>query len=91
MGFSIGMQCGAHTVTAAEDSAGTLAITLNMVNPVSYQIHAIRSGAEVSMAGAVLTLAVGTETTGTWSNGTLTVADGTYVPTTGDILYWMAG
>jgi len=84
-------QCGAHKVTADEQTAGAVVLTVNVVNPVSYNLQLSRSNVITALTGAVITLAVGTETSGAWSSGTLTVANGSggLALTAGDVLYWM--
>ena len=92
MSMSMGVQVGAHTVTSTEGSGNTCTFTVNMVKPQSFQLLISRSGAIVSGAGAVVTLTAGTETSGVWSNATLTVAGGGgYTLTAADVIYWLVG
>ena len=87
MAYSNSFQAGAHVVTSAEQSGSSATITLGIVNPVSFHVHRTTSaGVMATLVGATITLTVGTETSGVWSNATLTVANAL---TAGDILYWM--
>ena len=92
MPLSTGVQAGAHTVTSTEANATTVTFTVNMVAPISYHMELLRSGVLTSLIGAIVTLTTGTETSGVWANGTLTVANGvSFSLTSGDVIYWMVG
>jgi hypothetical protein len=88
MPFSNGPQAGAHVVTTAEATASSATFSLNMVFPSHYEAHMVTAaGVPVTLIGATITMTVGTETSGVWSNATLTVANAL---TAGNIIYWLA-
>lgn len=76
---NIGIARGNHTVSAGEDTAGTVSIAAGLtVNTAIVQIK--RSGAVATSDAAV-----------SWSGTNITVADGaTYVLTAGDVISWIA-
>ncbi len=76
---NLGVHANRHTVTAGEDTAGTLDITTGATSIAAQVVQILRTGAVVT-GNAVVSV----------SAGTLTVADGaTYVLTAGDVINWI--
>jgi hypothetical protein len=71
---------GTHTVTAGEETAGTLSVDTGLTAPTGFIVQILRAGA-VATSDAALSL----------SDSDLVVADGsTYAMTDGDVINWIA-
>lgn len=74
------VRAGTHTVTTAEDTAGTLDIATGLTTVSAHFAQVLRSGAVATSDAAV-----------SESSGTITVADGsTFAATDGDVIHWIA-
>lgn len=74
------VRAGTHTVTEAEDTAGTLDITTGLSSVSAHCVQVLRSGAVATSDAAV-----------SESEGTITVADGsTFAATAADVIHWIA-
>lgn len=71
---------GAYTVVAGDATANLVDIVTGFTTVTQYQLTIIRSGAIVQTA----------ITTSKQTGGVIRIADGTYVLTADDIIYWMA-
>ena len=73
------VRSGNYTADGDDDTANKITITTGLTTVLSFNYHILRLGVNVSSAEVV-----------TFVGGVVTITDGTYTATTGDVVYWTA-